>query len=209
MKLLICLCLLINMAIFAEDEHHDHDHHHHKEEGKKNKQSLSAHEHGVSVLNIVQDMNRLSFEFEMPGFDVVGFEYKAKKKDDIKKVRNALNVLSNYKNMIVIPAEANCEEEKKSAKVINEGSHSEFLSEYVLNCESTIMYSPKKFFLDVLFFLTVFTTFFSKFVKRLPSPYEPPIGSKPYQQNCPLSENVHEIVWFTLALTASQNVCFY
>ena len=147
MKLLICLCLLINMAIFAEDEHHDHDHHHHKEEAKKDKQSLSAHEHGVSVLNIVQDKNRLSFEFEMPGFDVVGFEYKAKKKDDIKKVRNALNVLSNYKNMIVITAAANCEEEKKSAKVINEGSHSEFLSEYVLNCENisliksiTVMY---------------------------------------------------------------------
>ena len=147
MKLLICLCLLINMAIFAEDEHHDHDHHHHKQEGKKNKKSLSAHEHGVSVLNIVQDMNRLSFEFEMPGFDVVGFEYKAKKKDDIKKVRNALNVLSNYKNMVAIPAEANCEEEKKSAKVINEGSHSEFFSEYVLNCKNisliksiTVMY---------------------------------------------------------------------
>ena len=36
---------------------------------------------------------------------------------------------------------------KKSAKVINEGSHSEFLSEYVLNCENisliksiTVMY---------------------------------------------------------------------
>ena len=80
--------------------------------GKKNKKSLSAHEHGVSVLNIVQDLNRLSFEFEMPGFDVVGFEYKAKKKDDIKKVKNALNVLSDYKNMIVIPAEANCEKKK-------------------------------------------------------------------------------------------------
>ena len=31
-------------------------------------------------------MKQLSFEFEMPGFDVVGFEYKAKKKEDIKKV---------------------------------------------------------------------------------------------------------------------------
>ena len=134
MKLLICLCLLINLAIFAEDEHHNHEHHHHKEE-KKNKKSLSAHEHGVSVLNVVQDGNNLSFEFEMPGFDIVGFEYKAKKKEDIKKVRNALSILSDYKNMIIIPAEGNCEEEKKSSKVINEGSHSEFISQYLLMCE--------------------------------------------------------------------------
>ena len=34
---------------------------------------------GMSILNIVQD-KKISFEFEMPGFDVVGFEYKAKKK---------------------------------------------------------------------------------------------------------------------------------
>ena len=47
----------------CEDNHHDHSHHH--DEQKKTKKSLSAHEHGLSVLNIVQDMNTISFEFEM------------------------------------------------------------------------------------------------------------------------------------------------
>ena len=91
MKFLLYLFLLINLTVLAEDDHHDHNHHHNEE--KETTKSLSAHEHGVSVLNIVQDLNSISFEFEMPGFDVVGFEYKAKKKEDIKKVRNALNIL--------------------------------------------------------------------------------------------------------------------
>ena len=140
MKFFICLLLMISLYGFAEDDHHDHGHSHghdhtNEEHSKKDKKSLDAHVHGVSVLNLVQDMGQLSFEFEMPGFDVVGFEHKAKKKEDIKKVRNALNILSDYKNMINVPASANCKEKKSSAKVINEGSHSEFISQYLLSCE--------------------------------------------------------------------------
>ena len=144
MKCLICLLLMISFYSFAEDDHHSHDHDHghnhaNKEHSKKDKKSLDAHVHGVSILNLVQDMEQLSFEFEMPGFDVVGFEHKAKKKEDIKKVRNALNILSDYKNMINVPASANCKEEKSSAKVINEGSHSEFISQYLLICKKIFL----------------------------------------------------------------------
>ena len=138
MKFIISLLLIISFYSNAEDDHHNHDHSHdhtNKEHSKKDKKSLDAHVHGVSILNLVQDMKQLSFEFEMPGFDVVGFEYKAKKKEDIKKVRNAINILGDYKNMIYLPASANCKEEKNSAKVINEGSHSEFISQYLLSCE--------------------------------------------------------------------------
>ena len=138
MKFIISLLLMISFYSFAEDDHHNHDHSHdhtNEESSKKDKKSLDAHVHGVSILNLVQDMKQLSFEFEMPGFDVVGFEYKAKKKEDIKKVRNALGILSDYNNMIDVPANANCKEEKSSAKVINEGSHSEFISQYLLSCE--------------------------------------------------------------------------
>ena len=140
MKFFICILLMISLYSFAEEDHHTHDHDHghdhtNEEHSKKDKKSLDAHVHGVSVLNLVQNMQQLSFEFEMPGFDVVGFEHKAKKKEDIKKVRNALNILSDYKNMINVPSSANCKEEKSSAKVINDGSHSEFISQYLLNCE--------------------------------------------------------------------------
>ena len=138
MKFFISLLLMVSFYSFAKDDHHNHDHDHdhtNEESSKKDKKSLDAHVHGVSVLNLVQDMKQLSFEFEMPGFDVVGFEYKAKKKEDIKKVRNALSILSDYKNMINVPTNANCKEKKSSAKVINEGSHSEFISQYLLICE--------------------------------------------------------------------------
>ena len=119
MKFFISLLLMISFYSFAEDDHHNHDHDHtNKEHSKKDKKSLDAHVHGVSVLNLVQDMKQLSFEFEMPGFDVVGFEYKAKKKEDIKKVRNALSILSDYKNMINVPTNANCKEEKALQRLL-------------------------------------------------------------------------------------------
>ena len=138
MKFFISLLLMISFYSFAEDDNHNHDQSHdhtNEESSKKDTKSLDSHVHGVSILNIVQDMKQLSFEFEMPGFDIVGFEYKAKKKEDIKKVRNALGILSDYKNMINVPADAKCKEEKNSANVINEGSHSEFISQYLLICE--------------------------------------------------------------------------
>ena len=50
------------------------------------KKALKAHEHGVGILKIAQDNNTLVFEFEIPGSDIVGFEYIAKSEQDIDKV---------------------------------------------------------------------------------------------------------------------------
>ena len=100
------------------------------------KKTLSSHEHGVGILNIAQDGNTLIFEFEIPGFDIVGFEYQAKKEEDIKKVKKALNILSNYRNMISPSGSAECTIDSSSAKVINEGKHSEFISSYKFNCKN-------------------------------------------------------------------------
>ncbi|MBF95658.1 MAG: hypothetical protein CFH34_01445 [Alphaproteobacteria bacterium MarineAlpha9_Bin4] len=99
------------------------------------KKSLKAHEHGVGVLNISQEGNTLLFEFEIPGFDIVGFEYEAKEKNDIDKVENALSILSDYKNMIMPSGSAECEEVKSNANVVNEGKHSEFISNYTFECK--------------------------------------------------------------------------
>ena len=61
---------------------------------------------------------------------------KLKKKEDIKKIKNALNILSDYQNMVSLSLRQNVTKKKKSAKVLNEGSHSEFLSEYVFYCKN-------------------------------------------------------------------------
>ena len=115
MKILIFLSMLVSLVCFSDNHKHDHHDHHddhnhqHSDEHKSKKQkSLKSHQHGVGILNIAQEENLLVFEFELPGFDVVGFEYKAKKKDDIKKVKQALSILSDHDNMIEIDNDANC-----------------------------------------------------------------------------------------------------
>ena len=57
----------------------------------------------------------------MPGFDVVGFEYKSERDKDLKKVENALTLLSNYKNMIKRSGAVECEHIESKSKVIYEG----------------------------------------------------------------------------------------
>ena len=100
------------------------------------KKSLDTHVHGVSTLNIVQEGNTLLFEFEMPGYDIVGFEYEAKEDSDIKKVENAINILSDHKNLITPSGSGKCKIQSQLANVLNEGKHSEFISNYKFNCEN-------------------------------------------------------------------------
>ena len=134
--LIIFLFILFCNKSFSEESHkHNHHEHGHEHEEKENKKiSLEAHIHGVSILNLIQEANTLSFEFEMPGYDIVGFEYIAKKKEDIKKVKNALNILADYKNMIAPSLPDNCEIINTTAKINNAGKHSEFIGEYIFNC---------------------------------------------------------------------------
>ena len=99
------------------------------------KKSLKSHEHGVGIFNIAQEGNILLFEFEIPGADIVGFEYEAKSESDKEKVATSLNLLAEHKNMFVLPASAECQSIESKAKVINEGKHSEFIAIYKLSCK--------------------------------------------------------------------------
>ncbi len=56
----------------ADEKHEHHNHDHHGHENKNEKKSIKAHQHGLSKLSIVQEEKSLLFEFEMPGYDVVG-----------------------------------------------------------------------------------------------------------------------------------------
>ena len=77
MKYLVIFSFLLTLVCNSGEHNHDHDHehshdHNHKEENS-NKKSIKAHQHGVGILNIVKEDNILFFEFELPGYDVVGF----------------------------------------------------------------------------------------------------------------------------------------
>lgn len=134
--IIIIIIILLNIRVYAEDNHHEHEDHHEKKEVKN--ESIKAHQHGVGVLNIAQEDNKLIFEFELPGFDIVGFEYKAKKKEDIKKVKQAIKILSDFNNMISVPNNAKCEISYSNADLIIAGTHAEFFSKYILNCTNII-----------------------------------------------------------------------
>ena len=135
-KFIIFAFILLNVRAFAEDNHHEHENEQSQKASKN--ESIKAHQHGVGILNIAQENSKLIFEFELPGFDIVGFEYKAKKKEDIKKVKQAIKVLSDFSNMISLPTNANCEISYSNADLIIAGTHAEFFSKYILNCTNII-----------------------------------------------------------------------
>ena len=118
-KLLLIFYLLSASLLYAHDK----------------KRSLKSHEHGVGTLSISQDKNILLFEFEAPGVDIVGFEYFAKKEEDEKKIKNALGILSDYKNIILPSGSADCELINSKANITYEGNHSEFSSSYKFYCK--------------------------------------------------------------------------
>ena len=116
MKFIVITFILLNLRAFAEDNHHKHEDE--KTQKASKNESIKAHQHGVGILNIAQENSKLIFEFELPGFDIVGFEYKAKKKEDIKKVKQAIKVLSDFSNMISLPSNANCEINYSNADLV-------------------------------------------------------------------------------------------
>tara|TARA_Y100000385_G_scaffold153586_1_gene159383 strand:+ start:55 stop:576 length:522 start_codon:yes stop_codon:yes gene_type:complete len=122
LRLIFIFYILTISSVFAHDA--------------KKKKSLKSHEHGVGVLKIAQENKILFFQFEMPGNDIVGFEYEADKEEDKIKVKNALTILEDFKNMAVPSNNGECENIKSDAKIIIEGNHSEFVSEYKFNCKN-------------------------------------------------------------------------
>ena len=124
---------------------HDHDEHDHDKHDHDKKGSLDAHVHGLSVINVVQEKNKVLFDIEMPGFDTVGFEYKAKSQKDKDLVKNALNMLKNPVNLFSIPSAANCKMSNNSSTILEEKNHTEFRAKYEYNCSNITEFSSITF----------------------------------------------------------------
>ena len=124
---------------------HDHDKHDHNKNNHDKKGSLDAHVHGLSVINVVQEKNKVLFDIEMPGFDTVGFEYKAKSQKDKDLVKNALNMLKNPVNLFSIPSAANCKMSNNSSTILEEKNHTEFRAKYEYNCSNITEFSSITF----------------------------------------------------------------
>ena len=124
---------------------HDHDKHDHNKHDHDKKGSLDSHVHGLSVINVVQENNKVLFDIEMPGFDTVGFEYKAKSQKDKDLVKSALNMLKNPVNLFSIPSAANCKMSNNSSTILEEKNHTEFRAKYEYNCSNITEFSSITF----------------------------------------------------------------
>tara|TARA_A100001035_G_C27596606_1_gene414505 strand:- start:75 stop:668 length:594 start_codon:yes stop_codon:yes gene_type:complete len=153
--LIIIIFILFSFNSFSSGDHkHDHDHkekkvmkkkHDHDKHDHDKKGSLDAHVHGLSVINVVQEKNKVLFDIEMPGFDTVGFEYKAKSQKDKDSVKNALNMLKNPVNLFSIPSAANCKMLNNSSTILEEKNHTEFRAKYEYNCSNITKFSSITF----------------------------------------------------------------
>ena len=153
--LIIIIFILFSFNSFSSGDHkHDHDHkekkvmkkkHDHDKHDHDKKGSLDAHVHGLSVINVVQEKNKVLFDVEMPGFDTVGFEYKAKSQKDKDLVKNALIMLKNPDNLFTIPSEADCKISNNSSTILEEKNHTEFRAKYEYNCSNITKFSSITF----------------------------------------------------------------
>ena len=128
-----------------DHDKHDHDKHDHDKHDHDKKGSLDAHVHGLSIINVVQEKNKVVFDIEMPGFDTVGFEYKAKSQKDKDLVKNALSTLKNPDNLFTIPSEAGCKISKNLSTILEEKNHTEFRAKYEYNCSNITEFSSITF----------------------------------------------------------------
>jgi hypothetical protein len=118
---------------------------------------LGPHEHGHGTLNIAVEGNRVSMELEVPGMDVVGFEYEAKTGKDKTTLETGKQKLSTPLSLFKLPLSAGCrvteakveveigehdhaaKEEKTGDTSKNsekEQHHFEFHNQYSLECTS-------------------------------------------------------------------------
>ena len=158
--LIFIIFILFSFNSFSSDDHkhdhdhkekkvikkkHDHDKHDHDKHDHDKKGSLDAHLHGLSVINVVQEKNKILFDIEMPGFDVVGFEHKAKSQNDKDLVKKALNMLKNPDKLFIIPSEASCKISNNSSTILEEKNHTEFRARYEYNCSNVAKFSSITF----------------------------------------------------------------
>ena len=119
---------------------------------------LGPHQHGHGSLNLAVEGQTVQMALEVPGADIVGFEYEATTAEDRAKVQAAEEKLAQPLALFVLPRNAGCK--VTSAKVViaresetdhdaheheedahaeadgHEAEHSEFRAEYALSCSN-------------------------------------------------------------------------
>jgi len=119
-----------------------------------------SHEHGVAIIKMVMEEEKLQIEFEVPSESLIGFEYFPKSQSNWKNFNEAIKILSDPSKLFSKPIKAECilvgmnvsqslfsneeehghdESEKEDEHGHDESekseNHSEFKSNYYWNCQ--------------------------------------------------------------------------
>jgi hypothetical protein len=112
------------------------------------RREAGPHQHGHGTLNIAIEGSRVSMELEVPGSDIVGFEYAAKTKIQREVMAKAKSQLGAPLSLFRLPANAGCavkaatvtiesggkDDAKKAGHKHDDNDHSQFHAEYTLEC---------------------------------------------------------------------------
>ena len=77
---------------------------------------LGPHQHGHGSLNLAVEGQTVQMALEVPGADIVGFEYEATTAEDRAKIQGAEEKLAQPLALFVLPRNAGCK--VTSAKVV-------------------------------------------------------------------------------------------
>ncbi len=75
---------------------------------EEDRRELDAHVHGHGSLNIAIEQGEVHMELEVPGADIVGFEYEPKSDEDVAAVEQAKGQLADPLALFILPAAADC-----------------------------------------------------------------------------------------------------
>ncbi|WP_170410023.1 ZrgA family zinc uptake protein [Ruegeria atlantica] len=108
----------------------------------------SVHEHGTGYVDIAFADQTFSLSLTVPAADIIGFEGPAESDDDRAKVAVAISDLSKPLGLFVLPEEAGCFTasanvtlsgerlgQDSTEQAADEDQHSEFLADYLIQCE--------------------------------------------------------------------------
>ena len=97
---------------------------------EETRRELDAHEHGHGSLTVAIEEGRMHMELEVPGADIVGFEYAPESDEDIAAVEQAKVVLAQPLSLFVLPEAAGCAVEGTEVAFVTDDHGDEHESEH-------------------------------------------------------------------------------
>ncbi len=113
---------------------------------------LSSHEHGASVLNIVQDDNNYFIEFESPWMNLVGFEHEPSTVEQEESIKKALERLESDESIFSFDEDSGCQRTsvEVSSTIANAEEHEEHDREESKNRDYDTQYGENENHAEVI-----------------------------------------------------------